>query len=222
MDKEFRLGDGNEYFREALTKMKDLHTLTLDLNYDAFSWGPGMPVPMNPTLASLPKLETVKIPLQMLIEDHRQRDTEPNQNRLHRLVEVLPRSLRSLTITVEVYCDHCAWDILSQGGIRPPSSTIVDFMEALSRLGHEAFPGLKEVICCYSRTGLISSPDYGEREIESTDFGEDDLFEADAGSYGRLELLRTSLQQQQIQFKVAYDNIQCPHGDGEGYFDLLL
>lgn len=217
--KELRLDDGHEYFHEALQNMRNLHTLTLDLHYGAFSGKFGMPVPMNPTLASLPKLATIKIPLQMLIEDHGPRDTEVSPNRTDRLVEILPKSLRSLTIMVEVCCTHHGQEPpLSETEIRPRSSTIIDFMEALSRLGHEAFPELKEVVCCYNMSGDDCSPDDGDGDFISTDFGEEDLFEADAGCSGRLDLLRMSLQQQQMQFKVAYDNVHCRTVHGWGYY----
>lgn len=218
MAKERRLDDGNEYFHEALNNMRNLHTLELDLHYGHFSGESGMPAPMNPILASLPKLATIKIPLQMLVKNHGSQDSEFDSSRTDRLVEVLPKSLRSLTIMVEVRCLDHGWDPpLFESEMRPRSSTIIDFMETLSRLGHGAFPALKEVVCCYNMSGDEYSPDDGDRDIISTDFGEEDLFEADAACSGRFELLRMSLQQQQMRFKVAYDNIHCRSVHGRHY-----
>lgn len=213
---EQSLSDGNGYLQEALVQMKNLHTLELDLQYRR-NWDPrdDKPAPKNASLASLPKLATLKIPLAMLVMEHRRTD----RNRIDGLKDVLPKSLNHLTVTVEVECPDAWW--FENGTYSPTDPTwpptsetgVLVFMEALSKLGHEAFPDLCEIVCCYRVNSHGSGSQFGGIQTSSADFEEEDLFEFsevdDNYDPQRFELLRMSLQQLKWKFRVAYEDIHC-------------
>lgn len=194
-------------------QMKNLHTLELDLQYRKS--GTDKPAPKNPIPASLPKLATLKIPLAMLVMEHRRSD----RNRINGLKNVLPRSLSHLTVTVEVDCSDHWWfegDHYSPTDPTwPPTSEIgvLVFMEELSKLGREAFPDLCEVVCCYRMNRQEPRFQYGGVEEIRADFEGNNLFEFSEVDEDydpqRFELLQSSLQQQNWQFKVAYEHTHC-------------
>lgn len=197
-DQERGLGKDDAYLHEALTQMKNLHTLLLDFECDRRGDNEIL-ARMNPILVSLPKLETIRIPLRMLVEDRR----AVSPSRIDRLVDILPISLQRLTIKVDMCCQrymHQPW---------PPSTTLLDFMEALTLLGRDAFPGLREVACCYiTKVHRILSPNE-EAEVLVGDFEASNLFDIEVDSYQRLESIQASLRQQNISFKVAYESWEC-------------
>lgn len=210
LEHERSFSDGNGGLQDALVRMRDLHTLELDLQHGEDD--PDWPAPKNPILASLPKLSTLKIPLAMLVMEHRR----SNRNRIGQLKDVLPKSLSYLTFTVEVDCPDHWWS----GGPHtdptwPPTSKIgvLVFMEELSKLGREAFPDLCEIVCCYKLNLQDRRFQYGGVEIITTDFEGKNLFEFSEVDEDydpqRFELLQSSLQQQNWQFKVTYEHTHC-------------
>lgn len=210
---ELFLSDGNSYLQKAILQMKNLHTLELDLQYTGR--GNERPAPKNPVLASLPKLATLKIPLAMLVMEHRR----SNRDRISRLRNILPKSLRHLTVTIEVDCpDHWWFEGEPHSPTDPtwpPTSTmgILVFMETLSNLGCKAFPDICEIVCCYKMNCQDHRSQYGGEEMSKADFEEKDLFEFSEVDEDydpqRFELLQTSLQKQKWQFTVAYEHTHC-------------
>ncbi|KAH8777781.1 hypothetical protein F5883DRAFT_639829 [Diaporthe sp. PMI_573] len=198
----------------ALSQMKDLHTLMLDLFYISDGSDVATVPPEGLTLASLPKLETLKIPLQMLVEEKTRSAATGSLGRSDRLARLLPKSLKRLTFTVEVRClahwyvDHNNNTYLSSPNCTP-GSTVIGLMEVLSRLGQDkVFPHLEEVVCCYSMKGY---KDWLPKvETPSTDLEGAVLFGLDdADSSQRLEQLRALVQLRSIRFGVAYEGLFC-------------
>lgn len=203
------LGEGNDHLQGSLAQMKDLRSLLLDFTYDDLDRD-RLPATKLPTLASLPKLETVSIPLEMLVDDCRR----SLRNLIDYLVEVFPISLKRLTLKIDRNCVQHFWD--SENDILghpvetwPQNETLFDFLESLSHLGHDAFPYLREVVCSYRR--MVHRDVFGPQEAEplARDLEEVGLPGVGVGSYQRLEQLRLSLQQQQIRFSVAYESAKC-------------
>lgn len=211
LKREQSLGEGIAYLQEALTRMKNLQTLSLDFTYNAF-WKGTIPTKRAPILTSLPKLETVSAPLQMLVEDCR----DYRRNPFDRLAEVFPTSLKRLDLKVDIYCSLAEFVLdaddldLSNDTCGKLLERLLDFVESLTNLGHDAFPYLQEVMCCYrirGHYGVVHPQE--EAEIVSVDFEGNDLFGIDFDFFPRLEQLRASLQQQQIRFTVAYERVEC-------------
>lgn len=213
LENERSFRDGDECLQDALVRMKNLHTLELDLQYKERdnNW----PAPKNPILASLPKLSTLKVPLAMLVMEHRRSE----RNRIDQLKDVLPKSLRHLTVTVEVDCPAHWWFEDEQYSPTdptwPPTSEIgvLVFMEQLSKLGREAFPNLCDILCCYKLNRQDPLLQYGGVEMITADFEGKNLLEFSEVDQDydprRFELLQSSLQQQNWQFKVTYEYIHC-------------
>lgn len=206
--------------QEALVPMKNLRTLVLEFRYSEFrrkSHVVSLPL-CNLALASLHKLATITIPLQLLLEEHAASSLMMDDHLTH----TLPKSLRRLVLTVQVRCrSHWKGDKAdtSISSTCTPSSTIIAFMEALSRLGHGVFPYLEEVVCCYSMKGYKSWTGFETMETFSTNLQEADLLGLDVDSFTRLEQLRASTQLQKIRFSVAYDNLDCLHDYPSDYYD---
>lgn len=203
-----------EDVQEALAPMKNLHAFVLKFRYietECRSHVLSLPL-CNLVLASLPKLATITIPLQLLIEEH----TASSLLMIDHLAGTLPKSLRRLILTVQVRC-HSHWmgdkDGTSGSSTCTPTMTIIAFMEALSRLGHGAFPHLEEVVCCYSMKGYKAWSGFEMVETVSTGLEQTDLLGLDADSSERLEQFRASVQSQNIRFSVAYENLDCPFED---------
>lgn len=209
--------------QEAVAPMKNLHTLVLEFRYEG-DWDrhivrvplTALPKPPRGNLApaSLPKLATITIPLELLVEEHIASTLTMDDY----LASILPQSLRRLILTVQVCC-HGHWTgYKDRSAAGAPSITIIAFLEALSRLGHGAFPDLEEVVCCYSMKGYKSWPGFETVEIVSTNLEEMDLFELDTDSSERLEQLRASIQLQKIRFSVAFESLDCLHDYDTDYY----
>lgn len=205
---EKNLDEGIDYLQEALAQMKNLRSLFLDFTYDFFR--EGLPTTKLPTLASLPKLETVSIPLQMLVDDRRR----TRRNRIDRLVEVFPILLKRLTLKVDIPCQEYLSDSEDDHPDRfvatsPDNETLLDFVESLSHVGQDAFPYLREVVCSYKR--MVHRDVFAPEEAEplARDFEEVGLLGVEVDSYQRLEQLRVSLQQRKTRFSVAFESLEC-------------
>lgn len=158
--------------------MKGLHTLILEV-FSISKAGDAATLPRKAMcLASLPKLKTIKIPLQMLVEENSTTDWMMNGS----LARVLPRSLKRLIFTVEVRCFPHWYDDDTMHSLSPtcsPSSTVIGFTEAVSRHRHKAFPNLQEMVLCYSMKGYKGWPEFERVEFLGTDLEETDLFGLD-------------------------------------------
>lgn len=206
--------------QEALAPMENLHTLVLEFRYEGTSkYSHVVSLPLcNLALASLPKLATITVPLQLLVAEH----TASSLMMHDHLANTLPKSLRSLTFTVQVRC-HSHWEgdkhKTSSSSTCTPSLTIIAFIEALSMLGHWAFPYLQEVVCCYSMKGYRSWPGFETMETVSTNLQETDLLGLDDDSALRLDQLRASIRLRGIRFRVAFENLDCMHEYDTGFPD---
>lgn len=197
-----------EDLANALSKLQSLHTLRLEYRFDLMRGEDLDPyqffLPSTSTLASLPRLATLKIPLQMLVDD----DSKMSD----RLVETLPKSLRHLTLILQAQCPVHWWDDMKVGRDRIScfsSSTVIGFLEALIWLGNDMFPDLQEVVCCYSMRGCKTYPELEPVDDAGADLGEIDLFGLDDDSSRRLEQLRTLIRLQSIRFSVRCESIYC-------------
>lgn len=207
------LGEGIGYLQEALMRMKNLRTLVLDPTYDSFRKDQ-LPAIKLPILASLPKLETLSIPLQMLEDDGRR----TRRDRPDRLVEVFPISLKRLTLKVDMPCQEYLSDLEDDDTnypveTWPQNETLLDFVEALSHLGHDAFPYLRDVVCSYRRIVHREVFNPAAADPLARDLEEVDLLGVKVDSCQRLMQLRASLQQQQIRFSVACESVECTGDD---------
>lgn len=194
--------------RRALAQMTNLRTLVLEVYYTVTT-GEITNMPLQGlNLTSLRKLETAKVPLPMLLNA-----TWDHSAMVHRIKNAVPQYLKRLIFTIEVPCvSHWFQKGDAYSGFHmhcTSASTIIEFLGVLSRIGHEVFPHLEEVVCCYSMKGFKDWPVCEDVEISSTGLEEADLFALDDTSSQRLEQLRTSVRLQKIRFGVAYEGLFC-------------
>ncbi|KAG8167731.1 hypothetical protein KVR01_003420 [Diaporthe batatas] len=190
----------------SLRKMKSLHTLNLEFSHTFKAIDMSKLPAEGLSLASLVNLAILRIPLMILAGG----DDTTSWSIGSRLARNLPRYLKHLTVSIEVsslthwYGDG-ATDVSSATSTQ--ISTILGFIEALSSLGTEVFPHLKEVVCCYTMKGYRRRQEIEIAEATSTDLEEADLFGLDEDSSQRLEKLRRSVRRSQIRFSVAYEEL---------------
>lgn len=190
----------------ALSGIKSLRTLSLDLSHTCKAIDKAKLPAKGLSLASLVNLEIVRMPLLILAGG----ETTTSESIKSRLARTLPRYLKHLTVTVEVSC-LAYWygdgttDVFSSTSTSV--STLLGLMEALSSLGREVFPYLGDVVCCYSMKGYRRRQEIEIAETTSTDLEEAGLFGLDGDSSQRLEQLRRSVQGSSISFGVAYEEL---------------
>ncbi|POS73097.1 hypothetical protein DHEL01_v208503 [Diaporthe helianthi] len=200
-----------EDIQACLKKMKNLKTLSLELSHSCKIIDMTKLPARGLNLASLVNLETVRMPLLILAGGDE--DTTIGESIKSRLAGSLPRYLKRLTVTVEVSC-LARWHGDGTTKVyRPtstPTSTLLDFMEAILSLGAGSFPHLEEVVCCYSMKGYRRREELEIADTGSTDLEEAGLFDLEDDGFQRFKELRRSVRLQGVRLGVAYEQL-CAH-----------
>lgn len=202
---EHQFDKGNGYLRNSFAQMKNLHTLIFDLNWGRSAYDYMRPGDMDPNLASLPKLTTVKIPLAILVGGIDITDYD-----VIYLDRNLPPSLKQLAVTINCFVENYLWNETLRSlkfDADPPA--MLHLLGRISSLGHQAFPALQEIICCYRfcDSGCPAMGQINELGQRVTPEKWWDYFGFDSDNYVCLDQLRVMLQSQQIRFRVIVEDV---------------
>ncbi|KUI63628.1 hypothetical protein VM1G_10208 [Cytospora mali] len=130
---------GRRFLSDQLSRLKQLRTLKLGLLY-SFNISEILGPTGTLSLISLPKLQTLEVPIGFFVE------TNPEgEDKVLCPTWVLPKSLRSLTLWVDMRCRNHRKENMVLNAFYKHNVIVLDFLEALCRESPTHFPHLRQV-----------------------------------------------------------------------------
>ncbi|KUI54594.1 hypothetical protein VP1G_01910 [Cytospora mali] len=130
---------GSRFLSDELSRLKHLRTLRLGLFYN-FAISEILGPTGTLSWISLPELQTLEVPIGFFVE------TKPEgEDKALCPTWVLPNSLRSLTLWVDMRCRNHRAENMVLDAFYKHNAMVLDFLEALCRKSPTYFPHIRQV-----------------------------------------------------------------------------